>query len=37
MKKYSVLIFAFLVFGCNKKVEESSCTSETASKKEKKI
>jgi hypothetical protein len=37
MKKYSVLIFAFLVFGCNKKVEESSCTSETASKKEKKF
>ena len=37
MKKYSVLIFAFLVLGCNKKVEKESCTSETATKKEKKF
>lgn len=37
MKKYLVIIAVFFVFGCNKKAEKSSCTSDTVSKKGKKF
>ena len=37
MKKYFVLIIAFLIFSCNKKVEQSSCSSESTTKSDKKF
>ena len=37
MKKYFVLIIAFLIFSCNKKVEQSSCSSESSTKSDKKF
>jgi uncharacterized protein (DUF1015 family) len=37
MNKYFILIIAFLIFSCNKKVEQSSCSSESTTKSEKKF
>jgi hypothetical protein len=37
MNKYFILSIAFLIFSCNKKVEKSSCSSESTTKSEKKF
>ena len=37
MNKYFILIIALLIFSCNKKVEQSSCSSESTTKLEKKF
>ena len=37
MNKYFILIIALLIFSCNKKVEQSSCSSESTTKSEKKF